>query len=244
VGRFIILLFLLLCGSYMEAQRFADQVPQIKRYDPKEVIDPDYGIIIYNRMVGPLGGDSVRFNKSGYNLQGWQEDYYESGKLLHKGYYVDGLIKIFKNFYENGQVERNFTNTDPKRSYLDVYYPDGKARSQITFYDGNTYKQYDFFPNGNPEYVEENDKDMEYLYKRNSYYENGLPASIFEITDKKAKKYIKKEYYENGKVKEEGPMRFRKEMRDYQKDGDWTYYNDKGEVIKKEKYENGELVSN
>ncbi len=239
-NRSIFIILISVAANCGYAQRFSDQVPQLKRYTPNEVTDPDYGIVIYNKMVLSIGGDSIRYTKEGYNAQGWQEDFYVSGKLLHKGFYVDGYIKIFKNYYENGQVERNYVNTDPKRSKLEVFYEDGKPRSSITYFDGNAQNQYDFFKNGAPEYVEENDKDIEFLYKRNSYYENGLPATMFELIDKKTKKYIKKEFYENGRVKEEGNMHFRKDLGDYQKEGLWTYYDEKGNTIKTEKYHNGE----
>jgi antitoxin component YwqK of YwqJK toxin-antitoxin module len=222
------------------AQRFSDQVPQLKKYTAKEVNDPDYGIILYNKLVASIGGDSIRYTKDGYNAQGWQEDFYVSGKLLHKGFYVDGLIKIYKNYYENGQVERNFVNVDPKRCKLEIFYEDGKPRSSITYFDGNAQNQYDFYKNGSPEYVEENDKDIEFLYKRNSYFENGAQETMFELVDKKTKKYIKKEFYANGRVKEEGDMHFRKDLGDYQKEGTWTYYDEKGNAIKTEKYHNGE----
>ena len=36
-------------------------------------------------------------------------------------------------------------------------------------------------------------------------------------------------------------MIFRKDLGDYQKDGNWTYYDEKGNVIKTEKYFKGEL---
>lgn len=223
------------------SQKFSDQVPQLKRYTAAQVTDPDYGIILFNKMVPSIGGDSIRYTKDGYNAQGWQEDYYVSGKLLHKGFYADGYIKIFKNFYENGQVERSLSIVDAKRVKMEVYYEDGKVRSTINFYDGNTQNQYDFFKNGSPEYVEENDKEIEFLYKRYTYFENGLPASTFDLVDKKAKKYMKKEFFENGRVKEEGTMYFRKDMGDYQKEGPWTYYDEKGNAVKTEKYHSGQL---
>lgn len=229
-----------LCSNIF-SQKFSDQVPQLKRYTPSQVMDPDYGIILFNKMSPGMGGDSIRYTKDGYNAQGWQEDFYVSGKLLHKGFYVDGYIKIFKNFYESGQMERNLIVVDAKRCKLDIYYEDGKIRSSITFFDGNTQNQYDFFKTGTPEYVEENDKDIEFLYKRNSYFENGLPASLFELIDKKTKKYTKKEFYENGRVKEEGTMYFRKDMGDYLKEGLWTYYDEKGNTLKTETYHSGQL---
>ena len=116
--QFIILLACISTGVF--SQRFANQIPQIKRYTPEEVTDADYGIIIYNKLVQGIGGDSMRYTKDGYNAQGWQEDYYVSGKILHKGYYADGLIKIFKNFYENGLIERVYTSSDPRRSKMEI----------------------------------------------------------------------------------------------------------------------------
>ena len=222
------------------SQTFSSQVPQLKRYTPEEIIDADYGIIRFNKLVPMMGGDSIRYTKDGYNAQGWQEDYYVSGKLLHKGFYADGFIKVFKNYYENGQIERTFSSTDLKHAKLEIFYDDGKVKSSINYYDGNPQNQYDFFRNGSPEYVEENDKNIEFLYKRNSYFENGLPESMFELIDKKTKKYIKKEFYENGRVKEEGTMLFRKDLGDYLKDGSWTYYDEKGNATKTENYHNGE----
>jgi antitoxin component YwqK of YwqJK toxin-antitoxin module len=241
VRYFAVIIFLFAGVIVSLAQKYSDQVQQVKKYTEKEAVDPDFGIILYNKMISALGGDSIRYNKGGYNLQGWQEDYYASGKVMHKGFYVDGLIKVFKNFYENGQVERNFVVSDPKRCSLETYYPDGKVRSQVYYYDGNPQKEYDFFPNGNPEYVEENDKDLTVLYKRNSYFENGQPSSLFELIEKKARKYLKKDFFENGKLKEEGFMLFRKDLGDYAKEGEWSTYNDKGDLVKKEKYLNGQL---
>ncbi len=238
----LISIILILTNFYSGyAQLFSKQVPQLKRYTPEEVIDPDYGIIIYNKLVPMMGGDSLRYTKDGYNAQNWQEDYYVSGKLLHKGFYQDGTIKVFKNFYENGQIERSFSSSDLRHSKLEIFYEDGKVKSSISYFDGNPQNQYDFYKNGLPEYVEENDKNMEYLFKRNSYFENGQPSSLFELTDKKSKRYLKKEFYENGRLKEEGTMIFRKDLGDYQKDGNWTYYDEKGAVSKTEKYQKGEL---
>jgi antitoxin component YwqK of YwqJK toxin-antitoxin module len=240
--RQIFIFILLLSFFNGVCQRFANQVPQAKRYTPQEITDPEYGIVIYNKMCTIIGGDSMRYSKDGYNVQGWMEDFYVSGKTLHKGFYVDGYIKIFKNYYENGQIERTFSSTDPRHSKIEIFYDDGKLKSKIEYFDGNPQNQYDFFKNGNPEYIEENDKDIEYLYKRNSFFETGNPESIFEMLDKKTKKYIKKEFTENGKLKEEGTMIFRKDLRDYQKDGVWNYYDTNGKILKTENYYKGELL--
>ena len=139
---FIIIILLTSTASF--SQSYSKQVPQLKRYTPAEIIDPEYGIIRFNKLVPMMGGDSLRYTKDGYNAQSWQEDFYVSGKLLHKGFYLDGAIKVFKNYYENGQIERSFSSTDLKHSKLEIFYDDGKIRSTINYYDGNAQNQYDF----------------------------------------------------------------------------------------------------
>lgn len=240
--RFIILIFLFNLSSITGlAQRFADQVPGIKRYTVTEAIDPDNGIKMYNKLVPSIGGDSIRYNNAGYNLQGWQEDYYLNGNLLHKGFYVDGQIKVFKNFFESGQIERSIIVSDPARCSVDIYYPSGTVRTQILYFSGNAQNEYSFFPNGNKATVVEKDKEAQYIYRSSRYYENGSPAKEFSLIDKKAKKYSDKEYYEDGKIKQEGYSLYKPELKDYQKEGEWDYYNEKGQLIKKEKYKNGKL---
>ncbi len=236
---FVVLLILHMNGV---AQNFVDQVPQLKRYQPKEVVDSEYGITIYDKLIFALGGDSIRYNKKGYNAQGWVEDYFTDGSLMHKGFYVDGQLNTFKNYYPGGQVERVFRVVDIRRSELTVFYPDGKIKSEVYYYNHSPQKQTDYYANGNIEYAEENEKDMKYLYKRNSFYENGVPEVIFEITDKKKKNYIRKEFYTNGKIKEEGRMLFQESVGDYTREGEWLFYNDRGELTAKENYINGQLL--
>ncbi|MFL5752424.1 MAG: toxin-antitoxin system YwqK family antitoxin [Bacteroidia bacterium] len=237
------LAFIVACCFFAHgySQDYADQVPQLKRYAPQEVIDPMYGIHLYDELIFPLGGDSVRYDKKGYNVQGWVEDYYTDGSVLHKGFYIDGQLRVFKNYYPNGKIERSFRVIDTKRCDLVVYYQDGQLKSEVFYFNQGAQKQTDYYPNGTVEYVEENEKEMQYLYKRNEFFENGLPEKVFEIIDKKKKLYVKKEFYPSGKIKEEGGMKFHFDMNDYAKEGDWTYYDESGNIIKKEKYTNGHI---
>jgi antitoxin component YwqK of YwqJK toxin-antitoxin module len=240
--RFI--LHFLVFGSFYDglAQSILNKNEISKLYKSEEVLDADYGITMYNHLILSIGGDSVRYAKDRFKVNGWKEDFYENGSVLHKGFYVDGKIKIFKNYYLNGSIERNFIELDLNKSKLELFYEDGKQKSVILYYQGNSQNQYDYFRNGNPEYIEENDKHLEFLYKRNSYYENGIPESLFELIDKKQKRYSKKEFYINGKLKEEGFMIFRKDMNDYQKDGIWNYFDQSGKLTNTETYYKGELL--
>lgn len=234
---FLLLIFL---GSVkLSFAQFSGQTPVPPKYTSDKVVDPDYGITMYEKLNFQTGGDSIRNDKKGYACQGWIEDHYEGGALLHKGYYEDGHLKIYKNFFESGNVERSFKVTDLKRCNMQIFYPDGKMKSDIIYYEGNPQIWTDYYPNGQIEYTEENSKNMDYLILRKSYLQDGKPQELFELVDPKKKIYSKKEYYENGNIKAEGAMIFNRSVVDYQKDGIWKIYDEKGNM-KNEKWVNGE----
>lgn len=230
-----------LCAFSQMAQDYTDQVPQLRRFDPAEVVDSTYGITMYDKLTPLMGGDSVRYDKKGYNIQGWWDDFYKSGKLLHKGFYVDGQLRAYKNYYENGQIERMYRMIDYKNCEVFIYYTDGKIKSEVHYYNKVSNKQTDYFPNGNIDMVEESHGDNDYLLKRNSFFENGNPEVIFELTDKRKRLYLHKEFFESGKIKEEGNLKYSADKIDYVKEGEWKTYDESGKVIKTEKYQNGEL---
>jgi len=222
------------------SQRFAGQIPVEKKYKFKDVYDSTYGINIYERLVTALEADSVRNDKRGYACQGWVEDFYENGALLHRGYYIDGQIKIFKNYYDNGKLERDFKLIDYKKSKMDIFYRDGKPKVEMLYNEGAVLKETDYYENGQVEYTEEADKDG-MVKVRNSFYENGKPESTFEVSDKKKNKYSKKEYHSNGGIKEEGILVYSESSLDYVKDGEWKTYDEKGSLISDEIYVGGEM---
>jgi len=240
--KIFLVLFLLIQSNF-----FSQNVIKPKElYKPTqdEVVDPEYGIIIYNKLVPCMGGDSIRYNKVGYNAQSWQEDYYASGKLLHRGFYIDGQIKVFKNYWENGNLERELITVDNLRCKLFTYYPNGQARSEIMYYEGIEIKQKDFFENGSIELDEEIDKKDGSIIKRIINYPDSKPKVIMELIDKKNKMYSYKEYYENGNLKEEGTLNFRKDMNDYVKNGEWKFYNEQGQLVKTTNFINNEEQKN
>ncbi|GIV28339.1 MAG: hypothetical protein KatS3mg027_2153 [Bacteroidia bacterium] len=226
---------------------FAQNVIKPKElYKPTqdEVVDAEYGIVIYNKLVPCMGGDSIRYNKVGYNAQSWQEDYYASGKLLHRGFYIDGQIKVFKNYWENGNLERELIAVDNLRCKLLTYYPNGQMRSEVMYYEGMEIKQKDFFENGSIELDEEIDKKEGFIIKRIINYSDSKPKVVMELIDKKLKLYSYKEYYENGNVKEEGNLNYRKDMNDYVKNGVWKFYDEQGNLVKSVNYVNNEEQKN
>ena len=237
----ILLLFILLFSVNLSFAQFAGQIPQVTKYNAEKVIDPEYGINMYDKLNFEIGGDSVRNDKKGYAFQGWVEDTYENGTVIHKGYYEDGHLKAYRNFFPNGSIERIFKIVDFKHCNMQIFYSDGKIKSDVTYYETNAQIWTDYYHNGQIEYTEENAKSMEYLIQRKSYAEDGKPQEIFEMIDPKKKIYSKKEYYENGKIKAEGQMKFSPSDIDYKKDGEWKYYDENGQVTT-EQWVKGEAV--
>lgn len=216
---------------------------QVKKGDTREfkaVYDSAYGINIYEALNMNTKGDSTRNDSKGYALQGWMEDFYPDGKVLHKGFYIDGQLKAYKNFYPSGQLEREFKMIDLSKSGLSVYWDDGKTRSLITYIASNAIKEEDYFNTGQLEYIEEYDKKGIYYLQRKFFNQSGKPISILEIIDTKKLIYTSKEYFDNGNIKEEGQMIFNESMGDYQKNGKWKYYQEDGTVKEEKTFTKGE----
>ena len=216
---------------------------QVKRGETEEfedIYDSAYGINIYDALNMGIGGDSVRNDGKGYAAQGWMEDFYPNGQTLHKGFYIDGQQKAYKNYFPNGQLEREFRMTDLSKSAMNVFYQDGKQRSIIVYSGSNVIKEEDYYASGQLEYVEEYDKRGEYYLQRKFYSPNGKPTSLLELSDPKRKIYSSKEYYDNGNLKEEGPMIYNAGLGDYQKNGKWKFYDESGGLKEEKSFAKGD----
>ena len=209
-------------------------------YAFKDIYDSVYGINHYDPLNKEIGGDSIRNDKKGYAVQGWVEDYYTDGSLLHKGYYIDGQLKAYKNFFQNGQVEREFKMTDLTRSLSVSYYPTGQKRTNIIYSGTNVIKEEDYFATGQLEYIEEYDKKGQYYLQKKSFTKDGKPTLLFELIDSKKKIYSSKEYDDNGRMEEEGQLFYNEAENDYKKNGKWKFYKENGEVKEERTYVNGE----
>lgn len=237
-----ILLFTFLSISLMLNAQFGKQKDTRRYYVQSEVYDSATGIDIYEKLNKLMGGDSVRYNLKGYTAQGWWEDFYKSGAVLHSGYYQDGLLTTYKNYYENGQMEREFKSLDYFRWQMILYWPDGKIRSNIIYYQGAEEITKEYYANGNPEFLEEYGDKCGYLLYRTFYYENGNPQSDMQLANKKKKTYTHKEYYENGNVQEEGTMQYYEEIDNYLKEGKWNVYDETGKLISIQEFVRGQMV--
>ena len=180
--------------------------------------------------------------ENGYAVNNWKEDYYTNGQLLHKGYYIDGQLKVYKNYYPDGTLEREFKNIDGFRSKSALYYPNGNIKSEITYLNGAPILWIDYFNNGNMEYFEEYNKNLLYHTAKKSFYQTGQIESILEITSKKKLHFLFYEYHKNGKTKVEGTLKYDMNMYDYYKTGTWIHFNEVGKETKHETYSDGKVI--
>ncbi len=237
----LVLASLVLVGfSGLAQSDFDKQLPEKPIYTA-DIVDSVYGIMLYEPLNMVLAGDSVRM-ESGYAAQNWIEDYYEDGTLLHKGYYIDGQLKVYKNYYPDGTLERNFVNVDGYRSRVTLYYPNGNIKSEVTYKDGYAQQWTDYFKNGNIEYYEEYHKSMLYHIAKRSYYKSGQAESLFELVHKKKLNYTQNDFYSSGKKRVAGTLRYDEGAYDYFRTGKWLYFNEGGNPLKEEVYQDGKLL--
>jgi antitoxin component YwqK of YwqJK toxin-antitoxin module len=227
--------------SLVAQNNFKKQLPEQIKYTAS-IVDETFGITIYEKLNLDLGGDSVR-KEGGYVVQNWKEDFYENGQLLHKGFYIDGQLKVYKNYYPDGQLERDFVNVDGYHSKCTLYFPNGKIKSQVTYYEGAPLVWSDYFDNGNIQYYEEYDKKMLFHIAKRSYYKNGQAESLMELIDKKKLTYTQNEFYETGNKRVVGSLIYDMNVFDYYKTGKWIYFGNSGAPTKEELYNNGKITN-
>jgi len=222
------------------SQQLENQVPRENLRKASEIIDSVYGITIYERLNVALDGDSLR-NCKGYACQAWVEDFYEDGTMAHRGYYINGMLKVYKNFYPNGKLEREFKSIDNYRSLMRKYYADGTLKSEVKYVEGSAISWSDYFPDGKLEYHEEYHKSFNYHLKREKYNANGNQEEYFELVDKRKLIFDQKEYHASGKVKEAGQVHYDNEMFDFVRIGKWSFYGEDGSLKREEWYNKGTI---
>lgn len=240
-GTGLILILSLLTTSVFAQFNLKRQMPEKAKYEPASVIDSTYGIVMYERLNPFTEADSVRMCGT-YACQSWVEDFYVSGELLHKGFYIDGQLKTYKNYYPNGNLERDFRSIDNYRSSCKLYFLSGKLKSEIKYNDGVTESWIDYNEAGIIIYQEQMAKGNQFLECKKFFFDNGNPDKIMEIKDKKKAVYTYTEYYPDGKVKVQGTKVYSEGMGDYVNEGEWKNFDASGALIKTESFSKGEKI--
>ncbi|MBL4653173.1 MAG: hypothetical protein JKY53_09980 [Flavobacteriales bacterium] len=239
------ILFVIICSlsSYQvssQNQDLSKQIPKEDSYAQFLVVDSINGITMYETLNYRTGGDSIR-NDKGYAANGWKKDYYTSDKILHKGFYVDGQLKTYRNYYPNGDIERIFNIIDDFKSIMKTYYKGDILKSQIKYVKFKIKKQEEFFPNGFLKHYEEYAQEGNYHIIEKHYYKTGQLKSLFELTSRETLKYTTKEFHENGTIKAQGASSYRRKLMSYLKIDTWKYFDKSGKLIKEEIYVNGKV---
>ncbi len=228
----ILLLFAFAAPFALQAQKKKQknqtQKTEEKRYLQAEVLDSIGEISQYNKLIPSLHGDSVRRFPNGEKLQGWKEDYYKSGSLLHKGFYKDGQLELFKNFWESGKMERVMAVIDSNHTNLEVYYESGNQRKQINYYKGEIKRFSEFYPNNLLKLIEEYDENSALLLKKKTWFVNGHIESELVLLDQKSKKYKLNTYHSSGKPAESGIQFPAKNGQGFIRSGTWTIQDSTG----------------
>ncbi|MBL4754516.1 MAG: hypothetical protein JKY52_13095 [Flavobacteriales bacterium] len=206
-----------------------------------KIVDSEFGINAYENLNYRLGGDSSRMDKKGYAARGWVEDTYPSGTVLHRGYYTDGHLKLYKNHYPDGTIERSYRTMDNYKSSMEIFYTDGTLKSRVIYSNGTPLKWEDFYPSGKLEYTEEFNKSLDYYLAKKSFHSNGaLDESLLMVKESK-RLYESKQFNDSGMLVKEGKMVFNEQEFDYRKIGKWSIYDTSGKLVKEQFYVDGKL---
>lgn len=94
----------------------------------------------YKMFSEELGGNKIRTEMSGAPCQGWIKDYYNNGQIRHKGYYVDGQVKIFKNYYDNGTIESSMKLKGHRKARVKLFHYNGNPKTVCNYMKGKPRK--------------------------------------------------------------------------------------------------------
>ncbi len=234
-GLFLIIVIAFGPISHAQVTSKLDKQIKKKKTYSEDVIDEVYGITMYEKLNPMLDGDSTRMC-SGYACNGWVTDKYDNGNIIHKGYYVDGQLKVYKNFYPDGTLEREFKGVNTFSALSKLFYPSGTIKSEVKYVEATPMVWSDYYENGQLEYYEEYHKSFDYHIAKRSYYKDGKPESLFEMVNKKKLEYTQNDFYSAGAKKLEGVLIYDKKIYDYRKIGTWKFYTESGSVEKKETF--------
>ncbi len=196
----------------------------------------------YDAFNPMLGGDSIRLCND-QPCTGRIRDFYDNGELKHEGFYDRGKLgNTYKNYFSNGQLEREFKARGTHRGTMTIYYPDGDLRSEITFRRGMPQEWTEYNPGGNKSFYERYDRRVDYLEERIFFHENGSKRSHLELIEKAEQKYQQQQFYDDGTLRAEGPVTYEPVMNAYRRNGIWTFYDEQGDPQYRQEYYNDQVV--
>ncbi len=201
-------------GDMFETTFLAQHDPDAVQADKLEQFEKEVSEDLFKTDI-----DSLRF-KIKLPLEALQKD-----TLYEELYDGKSVVKY------QGQIEDNAINGVWK-----TYYPSGNIQSSVNYVYGKVEGEAFFYFDDSKKTMKaratfDDEKIIDYYEE---YYDNGARKARIEYDDGLPDGEAEF-YYRTGKIKIEA------EYRKGQKHGKWKYYNEKGELIGKEKWKNGVL---
>ncbi len=239
---YLLLGFTFLIGGLAQAQSITE-IPSTDVFSPdfEEVESMEYGIILYDQYANFNPEPKIRKKANGEPVNGKVEDLSSNNLLIHKGYYQDGKLRGYTNYFPNESTEREYKYKADGVGDLYVFFLNGYTRSVQKYYNFAVYHWEDYYDNGQLAYVESKGKKtgIPELIQENNY--QGVTVKKIEISDNKNLKYIQTITLGNGKLSEQGELVYIEEIQDFRKDGRWVTYDKTEQVTSEIVYQKGEF---
>lgn len=232
----------LICLSGFCQQDLSLQLPKVTTYSAKDVVDEEKGISLYEPLNQRLSLDSIRHCK-GYACNGVIIDYYDNGEILHKGYYMEGQLTSYTNYYPGGQIERTFVSTSVNESEMMLYYSDGTIKSSQKYFNFQPTLWKDYYPNGELGYHMIYDLAIGAPIVKREYNKYGILTSEMYLSNKKKNLFRQNIYYETGVPITKGELTFDGHLHTHIKNGKWLHFYPNGKISKVEVFEDNQLIS-
>lgn len=230
--------FLMLSSVF--AQNISE-IPDGDIFSPnfEDVESTDYGILLYDQYANFQKDPKVRKGADGAPINGKKEDFSANNLLLHKGFYQDGKLRGYTNYFQNESIEREYKYKTDGTGDLSVFYLNGYTRSVQKYYNFEVYHWEDYYENGQLAFLEVKGKKTGVPELREEINYQGITISKIELSDSKNKKYIQTINWANGKIAEQGELFYNEDLQDYRKDGRWVTYNQSEEATSQIIYQKG-----
>ncbi len=223
-------------AQHVDEPLFAEELFTI----PDSLLGQSEPIDAYEPLVRALGGDSIR-RCDGQPCNGYMEDHYADGVLKHRGYYQDGHLLVYRNYWPNALLEREYQVTSNTRSSLATFHPNGQPRTTTVYVKGEQRSYSEHYVNGQLRYAEERHTDLPVYTRMDLFAPDGRPISTLELVDKKRVVMAQKEYWPNGLIRCEGRSQYDRQQGDSQRIGEWVYNDESGQALRKESYVGGKV---
>ncbi|HAE29844.1 MAG TPA: hypothetical protein DCF89_01910 [Flavobacteriales bacterium] len=212
------------------------------QYDLEELEDPEEGIVIYDQYCPGLT-NKYKLRKDIFKHLAHKEhvDYYNNGKVLHKGIYEDGSLIKFKNYYPNDQLERELKVKKGKPKSFESYYLFGEIRERKVFDDGILMSHEKYLYSGKLSYLMEI-SEIGYLKIEQWNNDEGFPLKYVELKDVDSLKYEIAEMYPDGTLKKIGRYLYDPITNTYCNHGIFVTYNETGTKLSELVYQYDQLV--